>query len=289
MVDTRVVEIKVVGWNMNQRSPNGNWPELRADPDLADADIAILCEATGIPALAEAHGLKAIGNGSTKGLGCPCPEPDGCRRRKYSTAIACPETKRATDGLVRHVEALPLRPSRPGSWVAARVEIGDIAISAIALYGLYDEPYVASVRRSLSELAPFLEQKEYAEYLVLGGDLNILAGKPPRKKAHPGLEVLEEIKAYGLVDCLAAALPTDRYRDTHLRTDMDNCPCRLREGCTHTRTYYDRNRPHIPYQDDYLFASTALAGGGRLVSCFATRVGPYSPSDHAPIVAVFNV
>ena len=65
--------------------------------------------------------------------------------------------------------------------------------------------------------------------------------------------------------------------------------CRLREGCTHTRTYYDDKRPHIPYQDDYLFASAALAGDDGLVSCFAPWVGPGSPSDHAPIVAVFEV
>lgn len=288
MPDTRVVKIKVVAWNMNQRSTEGNWPVLRGDPDLTDTDIAILCEATGLPDLPKANGLKAIGNGSTKGLGCPCPEPDSCRRRRYSTAIAIPQAKREADGLVRRGEPLPLRPSRPGSWVAARVEIGDLAITAIALYGLYDEPYVASVRRSLSDLAPLLEEKVHSEYLVLGGDLNILAGKPPRKKAHPGLEVLEEIKAYGLVDCLKSALPPDRYRDPLVRTDMDNCQCRLHESCTHTRTYYDRNRPHIPYQDDYLFASPALAGDGRLTSCFATQVGPGCPSDHAPIVAVFE-
>lgn len=282
------MKIKVVAWNMNQRSPNGNWPVLRADPDLADADIAILCEATGVPALAEAHGLKAIGNGSTKGLGCPCPAPDGCTRRRYSTAIAFPETKRAADGLVRRGEPLPLRPSRPGSWVAARVEIGETAITAIALYGLYDEPYIASVRRSLAELVPLLEEED-AEYLVLGGDLNILAGKPPSKRAHPGHEVLEEIRSYGLVDCLEAALPPDRYQDGVLRADMDNCRCRLHERCTHTRTYYDDRWPHIPYQDDYLFASTALAADDRLISCFALRVGPGSPSDHAPIVAVFDV
>jgi hypothetical protein len=289
VVDTHVVKIKVVAWNMNQRSPNGNWPVLRENPDLADADIAILCEATGVPDLPEANGLKAIGNDSTKGLGCPCPEPDGCRRRRYSTAIAFAETKRATDAFVRRGEPVPFRPSRPGSWVAARVEIGDIAITAIALYGLYDEPYVASIRRSLYELAPLLEERKYAQYLVLGGDLNILAGKPLRKKAHPGHQVLEEIKSYGLVDCLEVALPPDRYQDRLLKVDMDNCPCRLREGCTHTRTYYDRDRPHIPYQDDYLFASTALAGDERLISCVASRVGPGSPSDHAPIVAVFEV
>jgi hypothetical protein len=33
------VQIKVVAWNMHQRSPGGNWAELREDPELANADV----------------------------------------------------------------------------------------------------------------------------------------------------------------------------------------------------------------------------------------------------------
>jgi hypothetical protein len=284
------MRIKVVAWNLNQRSAGGNWAELRRDPELADADVFLLCEAIGIPSLPEAHGLTAIGNGSTKGLGCLCPESDGCRRRRYSTAVAFAPASVSGDHRVRRGEPVPgVRPSRPGTWTAARVEIEGIAITAVALYGLNDEPYVDSVRRSLSELAPILDDEEYSRHLVLGGDFNILAGKPPSRRAHPGHEVLEEIKAYGLIDCLASALPQDRYEDPIRRADMDNCRCGLREACTHTRTYYDHRHPDIPYQDDYLFASPGLAAGDRLVTCFAQRVGPGSPSDHAPIVAVFDV
>ena len=163
-------------------------------------------------------------------------------------------------------------------------------MTTIALYGLNDEPYVDSVRRSLSELAPILGNEQYSRYLVLGGDFNILAGKAPSRKPHPGNELLEEFKAYGLIDCLASALPPDRYYHEPIRrTDMDNCRCGLREACTHTRTYYDYRRPHIPYQDDYLFASPALAADGHLVSCIAQPVGPGSPSDYAPLIAVFDV
>ncbi len=253
-------------------------------------DIFLLCEAIGVPSLPEAQGLTAIGNGSTKGLGCPCPESDGCRRRRYSTAVAFAPSSFSGDDRVRQGERVQhASPSRPGSWTAARVEVAKISITAVALYGLNDEPYVESVRRSLGELAPILDDEEYSEYLVLGGDFNILAGKPPSERPHPGHEVLEEIKAYGLIDCLASALPPDRYEDPIRRTDMDNCRCLLRETCTHTRTYYDHRRPHIPYQDDYLFASPALAAGDHLVLCSAQRVDPGSPSDHAPIVAIFDI
>jgi hypothetical protein len=283
------MKIKVVTWNMNQRSSGGNWATLREDPELADADIFLLCEATGVPAVPGTFGLTAIGNGSTKGIGCPCPGPDSCKQRKYCTAVAFAQPTLPSVTRVRQGTLLPERPSRPGSWTAAVVEIGDIAITAIALYGLNDEGYPASVRRSLSELAPILEDRRRAEYLVLGGDFNILAGKPPRVKPYPGHQVLAEIASYGLIDCLHAGLSPDRYTDLSLRTDMDHCQCGLRNACTHTRTYYDDKRPDIPYQDDYLFASPSLAARGRLRSCLAQRIGPDSPSDHAPIVAVFEV
>lgn len=280
---------------MKQRRAARNWSQLRQDPDLADADVFLLCEATGISSLPKAQGLTAFGNGSTKGLGCPCPESDSCRGRRYSTAVAFAPSSLSGDHRVRRGEPVLLaRASRPGTWTAARVVVGhrssgmEIAITAVVLYGLNDEPYVASVRRSLSELAPILEHEEYSENLVLGGDFNILAGKPASERLHPGHEVLKEIEAYGLIDCLTTALPPDRYEDPIRRTDMDNCPCGQREGCTHTRTFYDSRRPHVPYQDDYLFASYALAGDGHLVDCFAQRVGPGSPSDHAPIIAVFD-
>lgn len=139
---------------------------------------------------------------------------------------------------------------------------------------------------TLSELSPVFDHEEYGKYLILGGDLNILAGKPSRSRPYRGHLALERIKAYGLIDCLEKNLSPDRYEDSARRADMNNCQCGLREACTHTRTYYDKARPHIPYQDDYLFASPALADGHRLVSCTVSPVGPGSPSDHAPIVAV---
>jgi hypothetical protein len=286
------MKIKTIAWNMNHRSKGGNWDTLREQPDIVRADIALLCEATAVPERPQADGLNVIGNGSTKGLDCRCTDdPDMCMKRPYSTAVVSsrPLNPMPKDTRVRWGESLPFRPSRPGTWAAARVDIDEVTVTAIALYGLNDEDYDSSVHRSLSELSPVFDHEEYGKYLVLGGDLNILAGKRSRSRPYRGHLALARIKAYGLIDCLETAVPSDRYRDPARRTDMDNCQCGLREACTHTRTFYDKARPHIPYQDDYLFASPALAWGDRLVSCTALPVGPSSPSDHAPIVAVFEV
>jgi Endonuclease/Exonuclease/phosphatase family len=286
------MRIKTVVWNMNHKSWGGNWDVLVEHPDLAGADIALLCEATDVPERPEANGLRAIGNGSTRGLDCRCTGAlDRCTKRRYATAVVSPRpiTPMPEDTRTRWGVSLQFRPSRPGTWTAARVDLGEIRVTAIAIYGLNDENYDSSVHRSLSELSPVFDHPNYGKYLVLGGDLNILAGKRSRRRPYRGQLVLERIKAYGLIDCLEKALPPDRYEDPAGRAEMDNCQCGLGEACTHTRTYYDKSRPQIPYQDDYLFASPELAGAGRLVSCTALPVGPGSPSDHAPIVATFEV
>jgi exonuclease III len=151
-----------------------------------------------------------------------------------------------------------------------------VKVTAIALYGLMDEPSDASVHRSLSELSPIFDHEDYGRLLLLGGDLNVLAGRPQRAHLDRHQVVLERIRAYGLIDCLEATRP---------HGVLDDCPC----GRSHTWTYRSRRRgrSHIPYQDDYLFASPALARGGQLVDCKAL---PFTEaSDHAPVVASFEL
>jgi hypothetical protein len=265
---------------MKQRSLLGNWQVLRDDEELGGADVALLCEATGLADLPEEHGFHALGNGSTKARDCVCADlPDGCRGRRYSTAVATP-IEGATS--IHPIPDSP-RPSRPGTWTAATIDVGGLTITAIALYGLHDGGYVASVLRSLDEMAPIVEDGVFGRHLVLGGDLNVLASK---RHLQPNATVFERIDRYGLRDCLDVTLPEDRYEDPVRRADMDNCPCNRREMCRHTRTFYSRKHPEIPYQDDYLFASTALAD--HLVSCHAQTVARASPSDHAPIIAEFE-
>jgi endonuclease/exonuclease/phosphatase family metal-dependent hydrolase len=68
---------------------------------------------------------------------------------------------------------------------------------------------------------------------------------------------------------------------------LEGCPCNLGEECTHTQTRLDAGSPDVPYQMDYLFASRVLAE--RLVTCVALGKEEWpSPSDHYPIVALFE-
>lgn len=175
---------------------------------------------------------------------------------------------------------VPFVCSRPGSWIAATVEMPPASpLTAIALYGLLDELSDASVHRSLSELSPVFDDPRYGQRVVLGGDLNTWTGWPANE---PFLardrNLLQRFEALGLVDCLALLRPKGR---------LEGCTCTFGDACTHTRTRRDPRRPEVPYQNDYLWASPALAK--RLRSCQALASDEwFSISDHAPIVAEFD-
>jgi hypothetical protein len=271
--------LKTVVWNMAQKPQN--WDVLREWPYLKDADVALLCEAPPAPA-----DVQALGQGRTEGLEAALG-PDRPVKRPWSTAIASPHpSDPITDARVDRYygEPLPFEPSRPGTWTAASIQVNRMKLTAIALYGLMDERSDASVHRSLSELSPIFDHRTYRKHLVLGGDLNILANpraNDPGRERH--LAVLARIKAYGLVECLEKALLERKPPRERLR----NCPCGLGAGCTHTWTKLYRKYPTVPYQDDYLFASPALAV--RLTECFALPFTEDSPSDHVPIVATFEI
>lgn len=178
---------------------------------------------------------------------------------------------------------LPFEPSRAGTWIAALVDLGDIKLTAVALYGLNDEAYDASVHRSLSELSPIFDRKPHAKNLVIGGDLNILPTPPRSDGLDRSQVVMERIRAYGLEDCLQKARPPGPG------PEAEWCTCGMGEECTHTRTFFWPDRPEVPYQDDYLFATKNLVKGHHLVSCEVLPVDANSPSDHAPVVAVFDI
>ena len=273
------MRLKAITWNMAQKP--GNWGLLKEWPELKDSDIALLSEAPPLP-----DGIGAVGSRSTEGLEAVLG-PDFPVKRPWSAVVASSHPlDPITDARIdRHYrKPLPFEPFRPGTWVAALVNVGGLKLTAISLYGLMDEKSDASVHRSLSELSPIFDHKTYGKHLLLGGDLNILANprrNDPLRDRH--LVILARIKAYGLVDCLEKAV---RER-TPPRGGLPNCPCRLGDGCTHTWTKRDPKRPTIPHQDDYLFASRALAD--RLEACEALPFTADSPSDHAPIVATFEL
>jgi Endonuclease/Exonuclease/phosphatase family len=169
--------------------------------------------------------------------------------------------------------------SRPGSWIAATVPSGRGPVSCISLYGFCDELGDASMHRSLSEVSPIFSDPDYCERVLLGGDFNTFTGHAFPAHAERDRITLERIEAYGLVDCLAE----------RAKGPLKGCPCqKLSERpCRHTLT---RLIPgdDTPYQEDYLFASQALAG--TLDDCFALEPEEWrSFSDHAPIIGTFKL
>jgi hypothetical protein len=155
-------------------------------------------------------------------------------------------------------------------WIAAVVgEIPNLGtVTAVSLYGLLDERSDASVHRSLSELAPLFDRRRYNRHVLLGGDLNTLAiAKAKTRRLAKDIGVLERItNSFGLVDLLKHDL---QGREPP-RGRLADCPCDFGDECTHTRTHR-RPGTSIPYQDDYLFGSQALAD--RLERCEASLHG----------------
>jgi hypothetical protein len=266
----------VVVWNMQQIGDN--WKLLRPDNQL-EADIHLLCEAPKPP-----QGTRAIGQWRTVGLADALPL-DKPVRREWSTAVVARtlpvyliDARTARE--YREPLLLPFKPSRPGTWTAARVKIGRTTVTAVALYGLLDEKSDASMHRSLSELSPIFDHRTYGKYVLLGGDFNIFANPHPE---HPGLKrhlgVLSRLEAYGLTSCL------DGFKRPSPQAAADPCPCGVRLCRRHWRTFRRTlDAPGPAYQEDYLFASGALIA--RLQSC---EVMPFQQSsDHAPILARFS-
>jgi len=270
------MSIKVVAWNMQHQKKAANWDRLLDWEPIAKADLYLLCEAVPVPEHIKSAGLEVEMNGSTKETGCPC-EGEKCDNRRFSTAVASPSG----------VERLPFKPERrAGTWIACSADLGAMSVTAIALYGLGDDAYPSyweSTEKAVSEVIPILKDEEYGKHVLLGGDFNIPAGAP----RYGGHEVLERIEDLGLVECLKAGLPENRYDDPVRRKDMDHCQCGRGSQCTHTRTFLKQDDPDTPHQDDYLFASAELAD--LLEGCHALRLDVTSPSDHAPIVAEFNI
>jgi exonuclease III len=258
--------MRVVVWNMQSKIENwGKIPEF-------EADVALLCEARVAEyPLAD----QIIGGPTTEGFDFPRPWSAAVVSRHQLIEITDAKASRRGKPI-----DLPFRASRSGSWTAAimrRERAEDVTV--ISLYGLMDEKSDASMHRSLSELTPLFEDNRHRHRLLLGGDFNVLAApgrKDPVRARH--LLVLERIKAFGLVDCLERKRPPG---------PLEACPCGFGDDCRHTWTKFDPQRPTVAYQDDYLFASPALADTLDTCAAYDPRAWA-SVSDHAPIVAEFG-
>jgi hypothetical protein len=257
--------LRVVVWNV-ARNPAA-WPAL----DRLEPDLCLLNEAV-VP-----QGRVAIwSEAGTQGR-------DG-KRRPWSAAITSRfPTTAITDARPhwRHGRReVPFACSRPGSWVAARVETPFGSLTAVSLYGLMDELSDASVHRSMSECSPLFDDPRYGDRVILGGDLNTGTQWPESEATFNARDrgVLQRIEAYGLTDCIRATRAPGR---------LQGCPCTEGQACTHVRTRRDSRYPDVPYQTDYLFASPRA--GFTLASCQVLASEEwFAISDHAPIVADFQ-
>ncbi len=280
--------MKVVTWNVNNQSSDSNW--LAIGPGGAyECDIALLNEARRPP---EGLGLRVMTRGRT--IGRDDVTYGGKKQRAWATAVA----SRYALARPRDVWALGPSPkdpgkdrrsklmtSRRGAWTAGVVSFPNgEQVTVIAIYGLLDERSDASVHRSLSDLTPLLDDKRYNRLLLLGGDLNPLWSTDPQGKRFARVQgVFDRIThGFGLKDLLRQTLD----RDHPVRGRLENCTCSLGEECRHTWTYRKHRSSTRACQDDYLFASPAMAT--RLEECIAVEFTDESPSDHAPIVATFG-
>lgn len=210
---------------------------------------------------------------------------DGGKRPWSAAVVSRHPLSQISEARARNFRGIPKRSqfetSRPGAWYAALITIPGVGdVTVVSLYGLLDEISDSSVHRSLSEISPVFDDPRYGRLVLLGGDLNT-ATQWPRHSPYLARDrvVLDRIRAYGLVDCLAAKRPPGR---------VAGCRCAFGDECTHVRTRLDRRWPHIPYQTDYLFASNDLAE--RLLTCEAISSSTvHAISDHTPIVATFRL
>jgi endonuclease/exonuclease/phosphatase (EEP) superfamily protein YafD len=206
--------------------------------------------------------------------------------REWSTAVAAStgptfitDARRARE--YKDHPILPFKPSRQGTWTAARVKVGRLTITVVALYGLLDEKSDASMHHSLSEISPIVDHPVYRKYVLLGGDFNIFANPRPDDRARQRhLSVLTRLEAYGLKNCL------DGFKRPLKEAREDPCPCGV-VGCRrHWRTFRKSvSAPGPAYQEDHLFASKAMTKFLRKCSVLEFRPS----SDHAPVRATFAI
>lgn len=258
-------DLRIVAWNM-ARNPAA-WAAL----DRLSADVALLNEAEVPPDRPAIHSASG-----THGR-------DG-KRRPWSAAITSRFPMRPiTDARPtwrQRTREVPFECSRPGSWVAARIDVPSGGLTAVSLYGLMDEISDSSLHRSLSELSPVFDDPRYADSVVLGGDLNTGTQWPAAEANWKARDrgVLERIEAYGTIDCIRATRPPGRLK---------SCQCTDGEACQHVRTRLDPRHPDVPYQTDYLFATRTARL--RLTRCEVLATPEwFALSDHAPVVAEFG-
>jgi exonuclease III len=244
------MRLRVVSWNINCRGAE-SWEYLER---TLRPDVALLQEA--VPP-------DGVANVQWRPID----------RRRFGSAIVTYGAVSARPlGGVPLAEATEtdLPESHPGAFQVAEVALpGMAAVTMISLYGFMPKVMnqtayaTTTLQRSLSDLTPLLDtRRNGGRRVVLAGDLNATPQYSDKYDARHQELVIERIGAFGLVDCLREA--HGDYVTTFRRT---------------------RGAVTVEYQDDWMFRTPNLV----LLSCVVVgdAMGPYS--DHAPIVAEFDV
>lgn len=273
-------------WNMNQ-NPEA-WAFLDSIKARTGASVFLLQEAKRPQAAPE--GLVVF----------PAPDDiDAWRilpQRNYCSAIAA---------IRAEAEARPRTPipmarakadwgefvaSHPGQFAAVDVTltVESVDMTVVSLYGIWDKMpdsgslfADATLHRAISDLSVVFQERG-ADHIVVGGDLNVWhesdASGPVWRRRYD--VVFDRMAAHGLELLGPFRADTDAV--------LEDCPCGHPDTCRHVNTYrYLRKATSKPYQNDYVFATRAMAG--RLVRCYAvTDDDVWRYSDHLPVVAEFE-
>jgi len=180
--------------------------------------------------------------------------------------------------------------SHPGCLVVADVEHGGLTSTVVSIYGRQEHtkevdgeafalPFsVSAVHRQLSDLTPVIDhrgRRRARTPLVIGGDLNVTTQLPR----------IDRVRHVGTLRRFAELGLTDGWTVSPDAVRAEDCDCDAAPDCGHVRTH-THNRSTRPWQLDYVFANAAA----KFVSCRTViDERTWQRSDHAPVVAVFEV
>ena len=168
--------------------------------------------------------------------------------------------------------------SIPGTVIVARADFPGIGpITCISVYGAINVYAQTTMFRIVADLIPLFDSSD-GKRVVLGGDFNVtdaIRGNSvelPRYRA-----ILNAVESLGLVNL--AKVVSDRP------PPIPGCLCAAKEDCYHLHSYTWSDNQGT--QLDWLYATPALAKHCTGIRLDREVVGKLS--DHAPIVADFNV
>lgn len=177
--------------------------------------------------------------------------------------------------------------SHPGQFAVGDIELDNgRKVTFISLYGIWDrmedsgDLYVdATLHRAISDLTIIFQERS-AEYVLIGGDLNLYSYSDGTVWGERGMVALKRLQAY----CLERIGPRRLPHEPRL----ERCPC-PDLSCEHVNTFlYQSNPKSKPHQLDFFFATPALAR--HLTTCWADPDPDwFTHSDHRPIFATFDL